>query len=252
MSLDGKTFIVTGASSGIGAATARLLVERGANVALAARRRDRLEKVAAEMPGNRALVQETDVTSSEACARLAYRTAETFGSIDGLVANAGIAEMGSIEGVDEDGFRKMIEVNTIGTQNTIRAVWNDLKQSRGSIVATSSVSGFGGDFGGWAYNASKGAVSNMVRGLALDAGASGVRVNAVAPSFTRTQMLAALENNPEKFAAMVSRIPLGRPAEPEDVAEVIAFLLSDAARFVNGVILPVDGGLSASNGQATV
>ena len=252
MNLDGKTFIVTGASSGIGAATALLLVERGANVTLAARRRDRLEEIAATLPGHRVLVQETDVTDSEACARLAYRTAETFGSIDGLVANAGIAEMGPIEDVDEGGFRNVIEVNTIGTQNTIRAVWGDLKRSRGSVVATSSVSGTGGDFGGWAYNASKGAVSNMVRGLALDAGRSGVRVNAVAPSFTRTEMSGGLEENPGKYDAMVARIPLGRPGEPEDVAEVIAFLLSDGARFVNGVILPVDGGLSASNGQAPV
>ena len=252
MNLDGKIFIVTGASSGIGAATARLLVERGANVALAARRRERLEEIASDLPGNRVLVQDTDVTDPEACARLAYQTAETFGGIDGLVANAGIAEMGMIEDVGEEGFRQLIEVNTIGTQNTIRAVWNDLKKSRGSVVATSSVSGIGGDFGGWAYNASKGAVSNMVRGLALDAGRSGVRVNAVAPSFTRTEMSEGLENDPDKFAAMVSRIPLGRPGEPEDVAEVIAFLLSDGARFVNGVILPVDGGLSASNGQASV
>lgn len=252
MSIENRTFIVTGASSGIGAATARMLGERGANVVLAARRTDKLEDVAKDLNDNRVLVQQTDIAEAKDCERLVKQTLETFGQIDGVVANAGTAEMGEMEDISAKDFEHVISVNTIGTQNTIRAAWDALKTSKGNVVATSSVSGTGGDFGGWAYNASKGAVSNMVRGLALDARNSGVRVNAVAPSFTRTEMAKGLEENQEKYDAMTARIPLGRPAEPEEVAEVIVFLLSDAARFVNGVILPVDGGLSASNGQAPV
>ena len=252
MSIENRTFIVTGASSGIGAATAQMLGARGANVVLAARRTDRLEEVASRIKGNKVLIQQTDISDRDDCARLALQTIETFGSLHGLVANAGVAEMGAMEDVSGDDFQNVMQINAVGTQNTIRAVWEDLKKSKGSVVATSSVSGLGGDFGGWAYNASKGAVSNMVRGLALDAGTSGVRVNAVAPSFTRTEMAEGLEQDREKYDAMTARIPLGRPADPEEIAEVIIFLLSDAARFVNGVILPVDGGLSASNGQAPV
>lgn len=252
MDLSGKTIIVTGASSGIGLATARLLSQFGANVALAARRSDRLAEVAADMPTERTITVPTDISEPRQCEALVSQVRERFDRIDGLVANAGTAEMGAMDEVSPDAFRKVIEVNATGTYETIRAAWSALGESGGSVVATSSVSGIGGDFGGFAYNASKGAVNNMVRGLALDYARSGVRVNAVAPSFTRTEMTTGLQDKQAKYDAMVARIPMGRPGEPEEVASVIAFLLSSHARFVNGVILPVDGGLNASNGQAPV
>jgi meso-butanediol dehydrogenase/(S,S)-butanediol dehydrogenase/diacetyl reductase len=119
----------------------------------------------------------------------------------------------------------------------------------GNIVNVSSVSGLGGDWGLSFYNASKGAVTNLTRALALEFGGQGVRVNAVNPSLTDTDMASGITSNSallEKFAA---RIPMGRPAKPEEVAAVIAFLASADASFVNGVNLPVDGGLGASNGQ---
>ena len=99
------------------------------------------------------------------------------------------------------------------------------------------------------YNTSKGAVSNMTRAMALDLGKYGVRVNAVAPSVTKTEMAEGIHSNEEKMEKVRARLPLGRAAEPEEVASVIAFLAGPDARFVSGVILPVDGGLSASNGQ---
>ena len=113
---------------------------------------------------------------------------------------------------------------------------------------TSSVSGIGGDWGMLAYNTSKGAVTNMVRAMALDHGRDGVRVNAVNPTFTNTGMTRDMQTG-ETLAKVEERIPMGRIGQPEDIASVMAFLASDDAGFVTGVNLPVDGGLSASNGQ---
>jgi meso-butanediol dehydrogenase/(S,S)-butanediol dehydrogenase/diacetyl reductase len=124
-----------------------------------------------------------------------------------------------------------------------------LLKTKGSIINLSSASGLGGDWGCSAYNAAKGAVTNFTRSLALEYGSRGVRINAVAPSLTSTEATAFLEKNKAAMAAFFDRIPIGRAAKPEEVAGVIAFLASEDAVFVNGVILSVDGGLHASNGQ---
>jgi meso-butanediol dehydrogenase/(S,S)-butanediol dehydrogenase/diacetyl reductase len=122
-------------------------------------------------------------------------------------------------------------------------------KTKGSLINVSSVSGLGGDWGMSAYNAAKGAVTNLTRALALEYGSRGVRVNAVAPSFTSTEATAALETSEAVKLAFRDRLPIGRAATPDEVAGVIAFLASDDARFINGVNLPIDGGLHASNGQ---
>ncbi|WP_122858775.1 SDR family NAD(P)-dependent oxidoreductase, partial [Pseudomonas viridiflava] len=130
-----------------------------------------------------------------------------------------------------------------------RSAMPALIASKGNIVNVSSVSGMGGDWGMSFYNAAKGAITNFTRALALDHGADGVRVNAVCPSLTRSELTDDMMGNDALMAKFKARIALGRPAEPEDIGDVIAFLASDDARFVTGVNLPVDGGLSASNGQ---
>jgi meso-butanediol dehydrogenase/(S,S)-butanediol dehydrogenase/diacetyl reductase len=124
-----------------------------------------------------------------------------------------------------------------------------LLKTGGSIVNVSSVSGTGGDWNLSFYNASKGAVSNLTRALALEMGGRGVRVNAVTPSLTATDVVAEITSNAELMEKFRDRIPMGRAAEPREVAAVVAFLASEDASFVNGVNLPVDGGLGASNGQ---
>jgi meso-butanediol dehydrogenase/(S,S)-butanediol dehydrogenase/diacetyl reductase len=130
-----------------------------------------------------------------------------------------------------------------------RAALPHLLESKGSIVNVSSVSGLGGDWNMSFYNAAKGAVSNFTRSLALELGPKGVRVNAVNPSLTSTGLTEGMRSDRELMAKFAERIPLGRGAEPAEIADVIAFLASHDARFVTGVNLPVDGGLMASNGQ---
>jgi meso-butanediol dehydrogenase/(S,S)-butanediol dehydrogenase/diacetyl reductase len=143
----------------------------------------------------------------------------------------------------------MISVNVTGYFYMAKAAMPELVKTKGSIVMTSSVSGIGGDWGMFAYNTSKGAVTNMVRAMALDAGKDGVRVNAVNPSLTDSAMTKDMQANPDLLAKFNERMPLGGPIPAEGIAAVMAFLASDDARYVTGVNLPVDAGLTASNGQ---
>lgn len=246
---ENKTVIVTGSGSGIGAATARLFSQEGANVVLNGRTREKLDKVAADLDKDRTLIVEADIGTRDGAKRLIDDTLSTFGRIDCLVNNAGTAVMGGIEDVAEDDFENLMRINVTGNYLCTKYAWKALKASKGNVVNTSSVSGIGGDWGMFAYNATKGAITNMTRALALDYASSGVRVNAVNPSFTKTDLTEGIQENKALVDAFMKRIPEGRPGEPEDVAKAIVFLASDDAGFVNGVNLPVDGGLSASNGQ---
>ena len=243
-----KTVIVTGAGSGIGAACARRFSADGWNVALFARTRDKLEKIAADLPDDRTLVIDGDIRDSDAVTRLVSETVNRFGGLDALVNNAGVGAMGAPGELSRDAWDRVLAVNVTGVFEMTTAALPHLKKTGGCVVNTASVSGLGGDWRMFGYNASKGAVANMTRAMALDL-APEVRVNAVAPSLTRTDMAAGVLDKPDRLDAFAERIPMGRPGEPEEVADVIAFLASHDARFVTGVVLPVDGGLSASNGQ---
>ena len=244
-----KTVIITGAGSGIGEAAARRFSADGWNVVLNGRTKEKLDKVAGDLPDARTLVVSGDVSNANDVAHLVAQTAERFGAIDCLVNNAGVAQMGEPGDLSLEDFQMLMDINVTGIFNTVTEALPHLKDAKGSIVNTSSVSGIGGDWQMFGYNTSKGAVSNMTRAMALDLGKYGVRVNAVAPSVTRTQMSEGLREDEEKLSMVKNRIPMKRPAEPEEVASVIAFLAGPDAGFVSGVILPVDGGLSASNGQ---
>ncbi|KAA8612302.1 SDR family NAD(P)-dependent oxidoreductase [Salipiger aestuarii] len=243
----GKTVVITGASSGIGAAAARRFGREGANVVLVSRTQEKLEKVARDIASARVVA--ADLSTREGVAKASEEARVAFGRVDVLVNNAGTAVTGSIEVVDEAGFDKVMETDVTAVWRLTKALWPSLKAAQGNVVMTSSVSGIGGDWGMHAYNTAKGAITNLTRALALDARDSGVRVNAVNPSFTKSELTVDMLDNKQLLDKFIERIPLGRPAEPEDIGDVIAFLASDDARFVNGVNLPVDGGLSASNGQ---
>ncbi len=244
-----QTVIVTGAGSGIGAATARRFARDGWNVVLNGRTKAKLEDVAECLPSDRTCICAGDVSDASDVARLVADTVTAFGGLTCLVNNAGVAEGGAPDDTSVDAFQETMDINVTGIYNMVTAVLPYLKEQDGaSIVNVSSVSGIGADWEKFAYNTSKGAVTNMTRSMALDL-APGIRVNAVAPSLTFTNMTAGVKDDEDKMALFRTRIPMQRGAEPEEVASVIAFLAGPDAGFVNGAILPVDGGLSASNGQ---
>ncbi|HEY8605819.1 MAG TPA: SDR family oxidoreductase [Noviherbaspirillum sp.] len=244
-----KVIIVTGAGSGIGEATARRFAAEGGVVVLAGRTADKLEAVRRALPQERTMVRVTDVAKGEDVEGLVRDTVARFGRIDVLVNNAGIAPEGKITEASVEDWRRVMATDVDGVFYGCRAAMPELVRSRGCIINVSSVSGLGGDWGMSYYNAAKGAVTNFTRALALDHGPDGVRVNAVCPSLTRSNLTQDMFDDPRIMEKFRERIPAGRGAEPEEVAAVIAFLASEDARFVNGVNLPVDGGLTASNGQ---
>ena len=244
-----KTVIVTGSSSGIGKGIAKRIASEGANVVLNSRGREDLEKVAADLDKDRTLIVEGDVGETEFAGSIVDKTLDRFGALDVLVNNAGIGIPGPLVDAEDDDIDAIFEINVKGLIRMCRAAIPHLVESGGSIVNTSSVSGLGGDWTMPLYCASKGAVSNFTRALALQLGEQGVRVNAVCPSMTRSEMTDGISDNEDLMTAFDRRMPLGAPGEPEDVAAVVAFLASRDARHVTGVNLPVDGGVNASNGQ---
>ncbi|MGF7209260.1 meso-butanediol dehydrogenase/(S,S)-butanediol dehydrogenase/diacetyl reductase [Skermanella aerolata] len=244
-----KVVIVTGAGSGIGAATARRFSDEGASVVLSGRTESKLKDVAKDLDVGRTLVHVADVADQKSVEGLVAAAVEKFGRLDVLVNNAGIAPTGPVTEVPVEDWHSVIATDVSGVFYGCRAAAPHLLKTGGSIVNVSSVSGLGGDWNMSFYNAAKGAVSNFTRSLALELGGKGVRVNAVNPSLTFTDLTQDMKDDQKLMDKFMERIPLGRAANPEDIAPVIAFLASDDARFVNGVNLPVDGGLSASNGQ---
>lgn len=244
-----KTVIVTGAGSGIGEATAKRFADDGWNVTINGRRKENLETLAAGLPADQVLIVDGDVSQEDTTDRLISETVARFGGIDCVVNNAGIARVGPLGHLKRAQFEKMMAINVTGIFALCTAALPELRKTQGSIVNITSVSGIGGDWGMFGYNASKGAVSNMTRGMALDLGREGIRVNAVAPSLTRSEMTDMITGNDQMLEKFWNRMPLGRPAEPEEIASVVAFLAGPDAAFVNGVVLPVDGGVTASNGQ---
>jgi NAD(P)-dependent dehydrogenase (short-subunit alcohol dehydrogenase family) len=242
--LMGTVSVVVGASSGIGAATARLLAEMGSKVVLAARRSDQLDEVVASIAnaGGTAIAQVTDTTSSGDLEALIAMTLREFGHLDYAVNSAGISGRGDFLLTAIEDFDHVMDVNFRGTLLAMRSELPAmLANGSGAIVNVASVGGIVGVPGLSAYVASKHAVVGLTKSVGLEYATRGVRINAIAPGGTNTEMLASGTQEQHDFLASLA--PMQRVSEPIEIAKSIVYLLVDAT-YTTGLTLPADGGQS--------
>lgn len=250
--LDGKTVLVTGASSGIGRATAKVLTKHGANVAVAARRIDLCRQVVEEIQqnGGSAIAVQTDVTDSSDVKYMVQRTIAEFGKIDGAFNNAGVLlDSGRIHEMDDDVLQRSWEVNVLGVWLCMKAELEAMIEQGhgGSIVNDSSRNGLRADIKRPAYTATKHAVAGLTKAAALDYARMNIRVNGICPGPIDTDMMRAVDRgDPEMRRRIESAVPLARYGQPEEVGELVAWLLSDRASYLTGQMVGIDGGLLAS------
>ncbi|MFF4602947.1 SDR family NAD(P)-dependent oxidoreductase [Streptomyces sp. NPDC001339] len=249
-----RVVIVTGGGTGIGAATARLLRASGHEVVISGRRPEPLHRLAEETG---ALAHPADAADPEAVQGLVDAAVSTYGRLDGLVLNAGIARSGSVGDLSPADWEAVMATNVTGPFLLQRAALPHLLAARGAVVAVASVSALRNGNANAAYATSKAALLQLCRSLAVDYGRDGLRANIVCPSWVRTDMA---DGRMARFAEEAGLgdggidaayeeatrlLPAGRPGEPHEIAEAISWLLSPAASFVNGAVLPLDGGATA-------
>lgn len=245
-----KVVLVTGGSKGIGRAIALALAEDGADVALAARNPEALEKTAREIEerGRRALAVPTDVTDPDACRALIERVTGELGGLDVLVNNAGAAPfLSTFESARLEGWEKYFGITFTGAVYCTHAAADALLAREGaSVINVASVAAFIASPGLTYYAAAKAALVSFTKTLALEWAPHGVRVNAIAPGFVETDMNVTAREDPSFHESIRSQIPLGRWGTAEDVAGVARFLASDAAAWMTGSVVVIDGGQSLS------
>jgi len=244
MRLENKVAVITGAGSGIGKETALLFAKEGAKVVVADVNEMGGEETTADIKknGGKAFFTKLDVTNREQAKQMVKITLEKYGRIDVLINNAGIVQDAFLSKMTEEQWDKVIDVNLKGVFNCSQAVVEVMmNQGNGVIINTSSIVGLNGNVGQVNYAATKAGLIGMTKTLAKELGKKGIRVNAVAPGFIMTPMTS---NVPEKILEMMrEKTPLRRLGEPVDIAYAYLYLASEEAKFINGAVLCVDGGL---------
>jgi NAD(P)-dependent dehydrogenase (short-subunit alcohol dehydrogenase family) len=243
---------ISGGASGIGAAVAELLAARGWRVAVADINREGAVAVSESIAtgGGTAAGFETDVTSSRSVEALVEATVGRFGGLDAVVACAGIIGPAPTVALSDEAWSRLIEIHLTGTFRCARAAFPALKASgRGAVVTVSSIAARLGISHRASYCAAKAGIEGLTRSLAVEWATAGIRVNAVAPGYIETELVsAALERGLVKRSDIEGRTPLGRLGRPNEVAEVISFLLSPAASYITGDTIHVDGGFTINAG----
>jgi len=240
----GKSVIVTGAAKGIGRACAELFAREGARLVLNDVDESGLRQTAASLEGDAEIVTVVgDVSVEEDARRIVATASESFGVLDTLVANAGIIPLSGIEEASAEEWDEVMAIDGRGMFLTCKHAVAAMGSEGGSIVCLSSISGLAGQTGQAAYGPAKFVASGLTKHLAVELAPRKIRVNAVAPGTIRTEAVAALPD--DYVEPMRAAHPMGRLGEPSEVAEAICFLASDAASFITGAILPVDGGYLA-------
>ena len=243
MRLKDKVAIITGSARGIGQATALKFAAEGARVVVCDLDRKAVDEVVAQITASRgqAIGFAVNVVDKASIAAMVKGVTDKYGRIDVLVNNAGIVDDAMFRKMTDEQFDRVIDINLKGTFNCARAVVDIMiAQGAGVILNASSVVGIYGNFGQTNYAASKFAVIGMAKTWARELGRKGIRANAVCPGFVETTILKSI---PEKvMQAMIDRVPLGRLAKPEEIANTYAFLASDEASYINGAVIEVSGG----------
>lgn len=239
MELEGKVGIVTGGSSGIGKAIAKRYVEEGMEVVIADVDKEKGQEVAEELGCN---FMECDVSNHEDVENVVESTVEEHGKLDVMVNNAGIGSVNGIEEMELEEYEQIRSVDLDGVVYGCKAATPYLKETEGTIINIASIYGLVGDVGATAYNAAKGGVVNLTRSVADDLAQHNVRVNSICPGFVDTPMTEEALEDEEFESHVLGETPMGRVAEPEEIAGPAAFLASDEASYITGVNMPVDGG----------
>jgi NAD(P)-dependent dehydrogenase (short-subunit alcohol dehydrogenase family) len=245
--LAGKVAVITGAASGIGAATARLFAQEGARVVVADIRETAAETMAAAIreAGGEAIALPVDVSSTEQVKALIAGAIAAYGALHILYCNAGVLLPDTVEDPSEDAWHKSLAVNLTGSYLCCRYGVPEIKKAGGgAVLITSSISGFRGEKGSAAYNATKGGLINLAKHLAVEYAADGIRVNAICPGWIDTPFNDPIYEAAGLEKAAIDRlIPMGRQGRPEEIASAALFLASDDASYITGHSLLVDGGL---------
>ena len=247
--LAGRVALVTGGSRGNGAAIAKGLARHGAAVAVSDVLDEGAAQVAGEIEaaGGKAIWRHLDVVDPQACGAIAGEIQGELGDISILINNAGVISRDAIGGQGfQEGWRRVLDVNLEGVMNMTDACLDQLRRTQGSVVNLASIRSFIAARESAAYCASKGAVAMLTKAMATELATDGIRVNAIAPGIIATPMTVVHRENPETLAAFLTRVPVDRVGEPEELAGPAVFLVSELASYVTGVILPVDGGLMAN------